>query len=309
MCNKKNLLKESMEHYASRNYPECVPNKRYKIDQAFGFMCCSKANVKASPGCKLSAKKVLLEFMPESFYKYELLRIGVYYIIKHNDEDMLHSVKDVNDVSCGKVVITSRTHLWSLSFSLDEILPNNELAQLSRFVDSFVSNTVELFEYLKVLDEVLVMSSVLLKELANISWCNGTMITGSVQSWGTSNLEFELPEGNLISFHGHVLWALIASRINSILGLALDFYSIQQTLISGGAVSAIKARCEMEVDRIEKQFDDCTAFILRTFKSRCLVTRINYNYFYMSDNDNLITAPVSETVSSKMGKAFAVRAD
>lgn len=59
--------------------------------------------------------------------------------------------------------------------------------------------------------------------------------------------------------------ALIASRINSILGLALDFYTIQQTLSSGGAVSAIKARCEMEVDRIEKQFDDCVAFLLRVF--------------------------------------------
>lgn len=58
-------------------------------------------------------------------------------------------------------------------------------------------------------------------------------------------------------------WALIASRINTILGLALDFYSIQQTLSSGGTVSAIKARCEMEVDRIEKQFDDCIAFLLR----------------------------------------------
>jgi len=45
--------------------------------------------------------------------------------------------------------------------------------------------------------------------------------------------------------------ALIASRINSILGIALDFYNIQQTLGSGGAVSAIKARCEMEVDRID----------------------------------------------------------
>lgn len=115
------------------------------------------------------------------------------------------------------------------------------------------------------------------------------------------------------------LWALIASRINSILGLALDFYSIQQTLISGGAVSAIKARCEMEVDRIEKQFDDCTAFLLRVLSFKLnvghfphladLVTRINYNYFYMSDNGNLITAAVSETVSSKMGKAFAVRTD
>ncbi|KAH1252436.1 Gamma-tubulin complex component 5 [Glycine max] len=47
------------------------------------------------------------------------------------------------------------------------------------------------------------------------------------------------------------LGALIASRINSILGIALDFYNIQQTLGSGGAVSAIKARCEMEVDRID----------------------------------------------------------
>lgn len=60
-----------------------------------------------------------------------------------------------------------------------------------------------------------------------------------------------------------VQWALIANRINSILGLALDFYSIQHMLGSDGAVSATKARCEMEVDRIEKQFDDCIAFLLR----------------------------------------------
>lgn len=60
-------------------------------------------------------------------------------------------------------------------------------------------------------------------------------------------------------------WALIASRIKSILGFALDFYAIQQTLCSGGAAPAIKARCEMEVDRIEKQFDDCIAFLLRVF--------------------------------------------
>ncbi|KAL6995576.1 hypothetical protein U1Q18_005711 [Sarracenia purpurea var. burkii] len=115
------------------------------------------------------------------------------------------------------------------------------------------------------------------------------------------------------------LWALIANRINSILGLALDFYSIQQTITSGGAVSAIKARCEMEVDRIEKQFDDCIAFLLRVLSSKLnvghfphladLVTRINYNYFYMSDGGNLITAPSSETLPSKMGKAFAVRTD
>ncbi|KAG5552233.1 hypothetical protein RHGRI_010348 [Rhododendron griersonianum] len=35
-----------------------------------------------------------------------------------------------------------------------------------------------------------------------------------------------------------------------------------------------------------------------------LVTRINYDYFYMLENGNLITAPGSETASSKMGKAL-----
>ncbi|OVA18128.1 Spc97/Spc98 [Macleaya cordata] len=114
------------------------------------------------------------------------------------------------------------------------------------------------------------------------------------------------------------LWALIASRIKSILRLALEFYSIQQTLSSGGAALAIKARCEMEVDRIEKQFDDCIAFLLRVLSFKLnvghfphladLVTRINYNYFYMSDSGNLLTVPGSETAASKLGKAFQVRA-
>lgn len=68
-----------------------------------------------------------------------------------------------------------------------------------------------------------------------------------------------------LSFHllMQLQWALIASRVKTILGLALDFHTIQQTLSSGGAASAIKSRCEMEVDRIEKQFDDCVAFLLR----------------------------------------------
>ncbi|XP_050363189.1 uncharacterized protein LOC126782071 isoform X2 [Argentina anserina] len=114
------------------------------------------------------------------------------------------------------------------------------------------------------------------------------------------------------------LWALIATRINNILGLALDFYSIQLTL-SGGAVSAIKAKCEMEVDRIEKQFDDCIAFLLRVLSFKLnvghfphladLVTRINYNHFYMSGTGNLRTLQSSENVTSRLGKAFLGRTD
>lgn len=39
-----------------------------------------------------------------------------------------------------------------------------------------------------------------------------------------------------------------------------------------------------------------------------LVTRINYNYFYMSANGNLLTVPSFET-SIKSAKPFAGRAD
>ncbi|GAA0157206.1 non-motor microtubule binding protein [Lithospermum erythrorhizon] len=113
------------------------------------------------------------------------------------------------------------------------------------------------------------------------------------------------------------LWALIASRINTILGLALDFYSTTQTLCSSGTVSGIKARCEMELDRIEKDFDDCIAFLLRILSLKLnvgqfphladLVTRINYNYFYLSESGSLKNAPAPGTLTSKLSKAFVVK--
>ncbi|KAI4389907.1 hypothetical protein MLD38_002076 [Melastoma candidum] len=115
------------------------------------------------------------------------------------------------------------------------------------------------------------------------------------------------------------LWALIASRINSILGLAVEFYSIQQTLNSGGAVAGVKAKCEAETERIEKQFDECITFLLRilSFKLNIghfphladLVTRINYNYHYMSDGGNMKTPSGNESASSRFGKAFPGRTD
>ncbi|XP_011083798.1 uncharacterized protein LOC105166222 isoform X2 [Sesamum indicum] len=92
-----------------------------------------------------------------------------------------------------------------------------------------------------------------------------------VAAAGTLDEAIEVHEAYLLSIQRQCfvvpdkLWGLIASRINSILGLALDFYSIQQTLSSGGAISAVKARCGKEVERIEKQFDDCMAFLLRVF--------------------------------------------
>ncbi|OMO96626.1 Spc97/Spc98 [Corchorus capsularis] len=144
--------------------------------------------------------------------------------------------------------------------------------------------------------------------------CEGMAAAGSLDE------VIEVHEAYLSSIHRQCfvapdkLWALIASRINSILGLALDFYSIQQTLSSGGAVSAIKARCEMEVERIEKQFDDCISFLLRVLSFKLnvghfphladLVTRINYNNFYMSDGGHVMTASSSDSANARQGKAF-----
>ncbi|KAL9172444.1 hypothetical protein ABFS82_03G047400 [Erythranthe guttata] len=132
-----------------------------------------------------------------------------------------------------------------------------------------------------------------------------------VAAAGTLDEAIEVHEAYLLSIQRQCfvvpdkLWGLIASRINSILGLALDFYSIQQTLSSGGAISTVKARCEKEVERIEKQFDDCMAFLLRILSVKlnvgqfphlaALVTRINYNCFYMSDAGILMPVPGSAT--------------
>ncbi|KAL3840367.1 hypothetical protein ACJIZ3_024958 [Penstemon smallii] len=128
-----------------------------------------------------------------------------------------------------------------------------------------------------------------------------------VAAAGTLDEAIEVHDAYLLSIQRQCfvvpdkLWGLIASRINSILVLALDFYSTQQTLSSGGAISTIKARCEKEVERIEKQFNDCMAFLLRILSVKlnvgqfphlaALVTRINYNCFYMSDGGTLSTTP------------------
>uniref|UniRef100_A0ACD5XM45 Uncharacterized protein n=1 Tax=Avena sativa TaxID=4498 RepID=A0ACD5XM45_AVESA len=101
------------------------------------------------------------------------------------------------------------------------------------------------------------------------------------------------------------LWALIASRVKTILGLALDFHNVEQTLGTGGTSPAVRTRCEMELDRIEKQFDECVVFLLRilSFKLNVghfphladLVTRINYNHYYMSDTGSFSAIPGSRS--------------
>ncbi|MFS7989585.1 putative gamma-tubulin complex component protein [Helianthus anomalus] len=69
------------------------------------------------------------------------------------------------------------------------------------------------------------------------SWselCEGMAAAGSLDE------VIQVHEAYLLSIHHQCfvvpdkLWALIASRINNIHGLDLDFYSVQQTISSGG---------------------------------------------------------------------------
>lgn len=70
-------------------------------------------------------------------------------------------------------------------------------------------------------------------------------------------------------------WTLIAGRVKTILGLALDYYSIQRTLCDGIAAPNITARCQSEIERVERQFDECMVFLLRVRDTPHLVAPPN----------------------------------
>ncbi|KAI3522092.1 hypothetical protein L1887_11571 [Cichorium endivia] len=61
-----------------------------------------------------SCKKLLLEFKSDGFWKYELLKIGGYYLIKHHEKDLVCTSKDFTFVN-------SKSHLWSVLFTADDV--------------------------------------------------------------------------------------------------------------------------------------------------------------------------------------------
>uniref|UniRef100_A0A7I4ANN1 Gamma-tubulin complex component n=1 Tax=Physcomitrium patens TaxID=3218 RepID=A0A7I4ANN1_PHYPA len=100
------------------------------------------------------------------------------------------------------------------------------------------------------------------------------------------------------------LWALIAGRVKAILGLALEYYSIQRTLCDGVAAPNTTARCQSDLERVERQFYECMVFLLRVLSFNLnvghfphfsdLVTRINYNHYYMTPDRQILT-PIPDT--------------
>ncbi|GAB2291374.1 hypothetical protein Dimus_025632 [Dionaea muscipula] len=77
---------------------------------------------------RIKLKKVLLEFKPEYFFKYKLIRIGAYYVRKHYLGECFCDFKDPK--YCDKVVIGPGRHLWSLSFSSNELFSNLDSSRI-----------------------------------------------------------------------------------------------------------------------------------------------------------------------------------
>lgn len=202
------------------------------------ILCQRKANLNSNVNFQcLTAEKILLEFNSESFSKYQLLQIGGYYIFKHHIEDCFCTIKDSENVGNPKVPVSSKTQMWSLTFSSDEVVTHNRSPSnddssfsshealavdqvellLQRLPDSYLgkSSDVHLFltanakDILKVnlkdLEEDFIKPSVGLDQTFNISSCTWTTLTVSGLSHGPLDSSFLFPEGNLISLHGDVV--------------------------------------------------------------------------------------------------------
>ncbi|CAN1819657.1 CST complex subunit CTC1 [Linum perenne] len=116
-----------------------------------GKLFCTQCIVKKQVGHKSRTQKILLEFDSANIHKYQLLQIGVYYIIKHHPEESLCACKGFSNFDSGKVHVNSSIHLWSLSFSDDDGVPSYILSerlsqndQTSSNADSPAGDNIEL---------------------------------------------------------------------------------------------------------------------------------------------------------------------
>ncbi|XP_076904587.1 CST complex subunit CTC1-like [Bidens hawaiensis] len=133
--------------------------------------------------CTRAAKKVLLEFKSDSFWKFETLRIGGYYLIKHHHKGLVCTTKDFNKVS-----MDSKSHFWNVSFSAD-------LAGPATARSIYLHLSVEHLSFLEIK----------LKELKQdfIKPTNSIKVTSASPPSGAFNVN--LPTGNLLFVQGRVM--------------------------------------------------------------------------------------------------------
>lgn len=164
------------------------------------------------------------------------MHIGCYYITKHDGEDSFCNLKDSSYSSSDNILIPSTTHLWSLSFTSDEICQNNSSPKCLPLDNSLRNNEV-LSEHhnevclqmspgsgsenssdislclcenvirfgeviLKELEEGLIKPIVTAEGIPKISSCISLAMTAPLLSLDSNGL---FPEGNLLSLCGHVI--------------------------------------------------------------------------------------------------------
>ncbi|KAL6493247.1 hypothetical protein OROGR_033006 [Orobanche gracilis] len=125
------------------NFPlelACLIASRGAICHCTGMLCCTNERAKNICCCKLPRRTVLLEFGPDSFYKYEMMKIGRYYLVNHQEGDMLCSTEENYQVSRAKVNISSLTHLRSLKFSSIEIFQSSDISDIFSSHNSHISS-------------------------------------------------------------------------------------------------------------------------------------------------------------------------
>ncbi|XP_043714330.1 CST complex subunit CTC1-like isoform X2 [Telopea speciosissima] len=205
------------------------------------ILYCTNPNAGDDELVKRSLQKVVLEFKPESLFKYQLLRIGGYYILKYPEKELQCNLRDCGYRSCGKVIITSETQLWSIYFACDEdpfhTKPESSLPSdvSSRTIDANLSEgslqnelifqrsarqnplscsdvhlhlSADAMKHLKICTaavEGLISPIMAPAKAVNVSAFIMTNMTVPVPSSGTPDPSSRLPEGDLISLHGNVL--------------------------------------------------------------------------------------------------------
>ncbi|CAH1429936.1 unnamed protein product [Lactuca virosa] len=135
--------------------------------------------------CKRAARKLLLEFKSDSFSKYELLRIGGYYLVKHDEKDLIcNSSKE-----CG--FVNTKSHFWSVSFCNDDEASFHKLNEIERCPDVYVNVSVDFEVKLRELKQDLILPTKPIEQAFNICWSPSTTMN--------------LAKGDLLSFQGLVL--------------------------------------------------------------------------------------------------------
>jgi hypothetical protein len=197
-------------------------------------------------------------------FKFQLLQIGGYYITKHHGDDLFCKFEDSVYVSGVKVLITSGTHFWSLSYASDEVLRNSNSSHHPILDDSSFRNNevlsedqIELLQVspensartcldvhlclpadvighleanLEGLEEGLVKPYVIPKEISNASL-----------PMGPPDCNRLFPAGNLSSLRGHVI--AVHGIDDSSIGAHLSHESLGDGLQSRSFQETIRSFC------------------------------------------------------------------